>query len=305
MIFKNNERVKVSELPEYKQMLAALPEIAKGEPVIMKVVDRAKREIVAQTEGEDSHKFYTFPTRSVLLLFETVENGVDRVVYRYQEGVPKKDKEGNYNFRKVNRTYTSDGKDTYVFNTDPNSPSNRLEELFLLWAFSPLIENGKVGNKQKAFWRFTDFVRDTKEELDNENKLAELIIAINKSNIEQLSGLYFHVFGRELGNTVNLLDVRKQFVAKVKSDENIMIKAYFHLLGEDNGGEVSEQDIELAKAAIQGGFIIQGVDGVSVVLKTAQKEEVLYEGDASDVDTLSKFIASDSRTKATIKRVTK
>lgn len=306
MIFKNNERVKVSELPEYQEMLKALPEIKSGKPVYMKVLDRKKTRISGEVEGEGTQTFYVYPTYTINLSFDVIDNGVDRITYRYQEGIPRKDREGNYEFRKVIRTYTNGQSDTYIFNTDPKNPRNNVEELFLIWAYSELVENGKSGNKQKAFWRFADFTRDSQYELDNETKQAETILAINKASIEELSVVFEKVFKRSLGNVVGLMDVRKQFVAKVKSDQNVMLSTYEHLVQKkEDSPAVSEEISALAEQAIERGFIIQGVDGVSVVLKTAQKEETIYEGDALDASALALFVASDKKTRDTLKRVMK
>ena len=306
MIFKNNEKVKVSELPEYQEMLKALPEVKNGRPVYMKVLDRRKTKISGEVEGEGTQTFYVFPTHTMNLSFDVIENGVDRITYRYQEAIPRKDREGNYEFQKIIRTYTNGQSDTFIFNTDPNNPRNNVEELFLIWAFSELIENGRHGNKQSAFWRFADFTRDSQYELDNETKQAETILAINKASLEELSVVFEKVFKRSLGNVVSLMDVRKQFVAKVKSDQSIMLSAYEHLVQKkEDTAVVSEEILALAEQAIERGFIIQGVDGASVVLKTAQKEETLYEGDASDASALAFFVASDKRTRDTLKRVMK
>jgi hypothetical protein len=308
MIFRNNEVVKVSEHPLYAEMLKAFPEIQKGQPVYMQVLERKKMSVTGQTEGEGEQTFRLHGTKGTLLTFEEISPEGDRVIWRYQDSFPKKDNYGNYEFRKVIRNYCTQNSDTYIFNTDPSSPENKVEELFLIWAFSTEVENGRQEkvSYNTAFYRFSDFARDSVKEIDIENKRAEVILRINKSNINELSSLFQKLYGKDLGSAVNILDVKKQFISKVKQDEGVMSSCYAILFDESGDDyEVDPQVRELCQKAIDNGFIIQGLDGTSVVLKTAQIEETLYSGDAKNVEELCKFVSSDSRTRNTLKRVCK
>lgn len=299
MIYKDNERVKITGTDMYKELCAAFPEIEKKQPVTLELIESLKTSV----ETSDGQPIKVWPERVVTYQFDAME-GADKVVWRLQEKAPEKNKvTGDYSFAKFSRALTTTNNPTKVFVTDP-SGRNNLEELFLLWHFYPQIINGKAGNGVKGAYRFVNAEKDAQEVLTQELMYANTIVALNAADINVLVSLFETIYETQAPSGVVKNTLVSQFSNRIKSDKALLKRVSDFFAGVTGG--VSQDVVNLVKAAIDKGVLVTGEDGSGVFLQTANKrEEVIAEKTTDDVEAIAEFVSKNNSLKGTLKRVTK
>lgn len=299
MIYKDNERIKITGSPMYKELCAAFPEIEKKQPITLELIESAKTKV----ETSDGQPIKVWPERIVRMQFEDIE-GADKVIYRLQNGVPKKNKTtGDYDYNPVSMSVTTSNNPTKVFVTDPDRANCNLEELFLFWNFYPQIINGKRSNLN-GLYRFVNAEKDAQTALNAELLYANTVVALNNADLNTLVSLFENIYETQAPSGVVKSTLVSQFSNRVKTDKALLKRVSEFFAGVTGG--VNQDVVDLVKAAIEKGVLVTGEDGSGVWLQTAnKKDEILAEKTTEDVDAIAEFVSKNNSLKGTLKRVMK
>lgn len=296
MIYKNDERFYLTKSPLFDELKKAFPEIERKETVYIEMLP-SMRNIVETDKGR---KETLWPEKISLLRFASMESG-EKQEYCIQRTTPTKRPDGTLKFNKseMTRIFTSSTNPIHGFSTDSDSVYNELEELFLMYFFSPELEGGKnCKDSSKARWRIKNEARDAEKAMNKDIDTARAVMAISGADIDKLAAMYEFVEGGRLTPAqMNISALKPQFISQVKSSDVKLYKVLEFIDGQVKGDSL----VSVVQEAIERGILIPSADGNDVVIKTKKEEKVFLEGvSIEDTDAIATFLSKNGSKKGTI-----
>ena len=283
----------------YKELCAAFPEIEQKKRVTLEMLQKYRLSV----ETDKNDLTHIWPERMIAMQY-TITDGADKTTWRLTDSIPDKDAQGNYRFNKKLVGLTTANSNVKTFVTDPYNPNNDLELLFMLYHFCPSIENSKVGNKQKALWRFVNKEKDAELLYEAERAVTLAKAKVYEADLNVLISLYEAIYNKQAPDGITRSSLSNQFTVQIAKDNSLAAKVNSFFAGLKGG--VSQDVIDLVKLAVEKGVLVTGADGSGVFLKTTNKtDEILADKTTEDVEIIAEFVSKNNSLKGNLRKLVK